>query len=268
MDYKANASATWINAATATASTSVNLTGLSASTLYDWRVRTNCAGSSSGYAQSQFTTATPPSTCPGIYDIGTNGTIAGAATIPLNTDVKGLISPSNDDDYYRFLITTGGTITLTLTTLPANYDLKLYNSAGSKIAESKKNGTNNETINITVTAGTYYALVTPKGNANNATLCYTLHIATGTATFNESEDIVVDRINVFPNPVSNSITINIPDIRGYADIRIFDVHGKLLMQRNSDQAVTQLNVADLAAGFYQVKIRINGKESNFKVIKK
>ena len=46
VDYKTNASATWINAATATAATSVNLSALTAGTLYDWRVRATCTGGS------------------------------------------------------------------------------------------------------------------------------------------------------------------------------------------------------------------------------
>ncbi|MEQ1678590.1 MAG: reprolysin-like metallopeptidase, partial [Chitinophagaceae bacterium] len=52
VDYKTNASGTWTNAATATTSLSVNLSGLSASTLYDWRVRANCTGATGAYAQA------------------------------------------------------------------------------------------------------------------------------------------------------------------------------------------------------------------------
>ena len=65
VDYKANSSSTWINAASATTSTSINLSGLTAATLYDWRVRTNCSSNNSSYSTAQFTTqstAPPPST--------------------------------------------------------------------------------------------------------------------------------------------------------------------------------------------------------------
>ncbi len=65
VDYKVNTSSTWINAATATTATSVNLSGLTAATLYDWRVRTNCSSNSSSYVTAQFTTQSvtpPPST--------------------------------------------------------------------------------------------------------------------------------------------------------------------------------------------------------------
>jgi len=56
VDYKPFTSSVWINAATATTSTSVNLSGLSSWLSYDWRIRTNCGSSSSPYRQSQFQT--------------------------------------------------------------------------------------------------------------------------------------------------------------------------------------------------------------------
>src|SRR4030095_13850713 len=63
VDYKTNAASTWINAATATTALSVDLTALTAGTLYNWRVRTNCSGGASNYVQANFTTATPPPAC-------------------------------------------------------------------------------------------------------------------------------------------------------------------------------------------------------------
>ncbi len=266
VDFKRNVDAGWTIAATATTATSVNLTLPSASTLYDWRVRTNCSSSISGYTQAQFTT-TAISTCPGIYDVSTNGNTAGAALIPLNTDVKGTVSPTGDNDYYKFHITTGGTITVTLTTLPANYQLDLLNAGGSRIGRSANNGTANETINITVAAGDYFARVYPKGNASNASLCYTLQVTTGTASFGEGEIIVDNKISVFPNPVNNVLTINIPDLDKTADIRIFDMYGKLLLQQNTNLASTRLNVSSLTAGTYMVKVRNNNKESIIKIVK-
>ena len=49
-------SSVWINAATATTNTSVNLSGLSSGSYYQWRIRTNCSSASSPYRQATFTT--------------------------------------------------------------------------------------------------------------------------------------------------------------------------------------------------------------------
>ena len=67
-------------------------------------------------------------------------------------------------------------------------------------------------------------------NANNATSCYTLRVATGTAT--RQEDLLVDnKISVFPNPVTRSVNVRIPAVQGMADIKVFDMYGKMVIQK-------------------------------------
>src|SRR5678816_3428724 len=56
VDYKQSSSGIWTNIASGTTSLSWNLSGLPASTSFDWRVRTNCSSGSSGYAQTTFST--------------------------------------------------------------------------------------------------------------------------------------------------------------------------------------------------------------------
>ena len=385
VDYKTNASSTWTSAATATTSTSVSLSGLTASTLYDWRVRTNCTGGNSAYAQAQFTTLaasgcatafepnetqataaainagvansaaittttdvdyfkiTTTSTsnityslvgpsgvdydmtiynsagtqigsgagstatetvsltsqaagtyyikvfgyngansatcytltvtvnavtgCANALDNSTNGTISGAATIPFNTNVTGLISPSGDIDNYKFVITTGGTITVSLTTLPADYDLKLLNSAGTQVGISQAGGTTSESISYTAAAGTYYAQVYGYNGANSATSCYTLRVALGTATRNEPALLTSDAIRVFPNPAANGkFTVSIPAVKGSAIVRLFDAYGKMVLQQSTTSSATELNISKLPAGIYMVQVENEGRQQSVKVV--
>jgi trimeric autotransporter adhesin len=259
VEYKLNSASTWTTAAASTTSLTVNLTGLTASSLYDWRVRTNCSGGSSAFAQAQFTTATA-SACPGVYDVSTNGTISGAATIPFNTDVFGLINPSGDNDYYKFVITTGGTATTTLTNLPANYNLRIYNSSGSLLASSTLNSTNNESIARTYTPGTYYARVNGQNSsAFNATNCYTLKVQLGTAAGQELNgdnqfETVETVVNLFPNPTKDRLNIYIISPNSANQIKIFDVAGKMIYQQNVNEMLTTLDVDQLAKGMYFVKV--------------
>ena len=187
VEYKTTSSSSWIVATGGTYGTSVNLYSLTANTTYDWRVYTNCSlTEASGYAYSQFTTSgstTPTSSpCPGPNDVSTNGTMSGAAAINVNTDVKGTIAPANDIDYYKFTINSYGSIAVWLTTLPANYDLAVFNSSGAQLGISQNKGSKNETVSLIVEAGTYYAKVYPKGTASSATSCYTLKVQPITAT--------------------------------------------------------------------------------------
>ncbi len=386
VDYKTNASGTWINAASATTSLSVNLSGLASSTLYDWRVRTNCASLSSAYTQAQFTTQAPPSGCgtafepnesiaaaatisagvanqaaittstdndyfrvvttatsnntftlagpsgvdfdmtiynsggtqigsgtsssanetvtlnnqaagtyyiriygyngansatcytitatvntvtgcQSTYDVSTNGAASGAATIPFNTDIKGLISPTNDNDYYRFVISTGGTATITLTTLPGDYDIRLYSSNGTtQLAISQNGGTSSETITRTYTAGTYFVRVYGYNGANSATSCYTLRVQLGTAS-REEQLIVSNKVTAFPNPVLNNVNIRIEELQGKADIMVFDMFGKMVLNQTTTQINTEMDLSKLASGVYMIRVNNNGKDSSIKLIK-
>lgn len=258
VDYKLNSSGTWTNAATGTTGLSVNLGSLTASSLYDWRVRANCTavGLSSSYAQAQFTTAAAP-TCPGPYDVSTNGTSGGAATIPFNTDIKGLISPANDNDYYRFVITTGGTATITLSTLPFDYDIRLYSSNGtSQLAISQNSGTANETITRTYTAGTYFVRVYGFSGANSATSCYTLRVQLGTATVQEPEVITSAdvKVKLFPNPATDRMTLYMVGDNSRKELKLYDLSGKLIYSQPVNDMFTTFDLHKLVKGVYLVKV--------------
>ncbi|MBL7727868.1 MAG: T9SS type A sorting domain-containing protein, partial [Dinghuibacter sp.] len=204
--------------------------------------------------------------CASTLDNSTNGTTAGAATIPFNTNVTGLISPTGDIDHYKFVITTGGTATVTLTTLPADYDLKILNSAGTQLAISQAGGTSSETISRTYTAGTYYAQVYGYNGANNASTCYTLRVALGTASL--VDDVpVVTRSQVFPNPAKNKLTVQLAELNGMADISITDINGRIVMRQRTADNNTEMNISQLSPGVYMVKVMENGKLNNWKFVK-
>ncbi len=275
VDYKLNSSSTWINVATATTSIAVNLIGLAAGSLYDWRVRANCTGATGAYAQSQFTTTSPAGACPGLLDIATNGTYSGAALIPLNTDVKGTVAIKSDNDYYKFIITTGGTISLSLTTLPKNYELALLKSTGKQITLSQKTGTTSESINATVVAGTYYARVFPKSTTDfSATLCYTLKVATGTAARfgvddneNEGETANKNNITLYPNPASQNLFVRINSLKNAAELNIYNLSGKLVLKQQANEPITEINISKLNTGMYILNVKDGGNFHNLKFTK-
>jgi Metallo-peptidase family M12B Reprolysin-like/Secretion system C-terminal sorting domain/Bacterial pre-peptidase C-terminal domain/Fibronectin type III domain len=262
VDYKAASSSTWINAA-ATTATSINLTGLTANTTYDWRVRATCSTASGNYVQSQFTTTNNPVTCPGSYDVGTNGTASGAALIDLNTDVYGTIGARGDNDYYKFIITNGGTITISLTNLPADYQLSLLSSNGTSILQSSTNsGTTNEIINATVSGNsTYYVRVYPKNNgAFNATNCYTLRVQAGTASRMSVENVYLNnQLRVLPNPASSKANLSFTAVSaGSANVSVINQTGSVVLVKTVSVSAgdnsRQLDVSALANGVYFVKI--------------
>lgn len=269
VDYKEASSATWISAAVGTVSTTVGLSGLTPSTVYDYRVITNCSFGSSAYAQAQFTTA---SLCPGPLDVSTNGTYTGAAVIPFNTDVKGTIGVAGDVDYYKFTITTGGSVTITLKTLPANYDINLYNSTGTKsIGSSAKTGTTNETLTKTLTPGNYYVRVIGKSGAFNATSCYTLRVQLGTASVQEplipmnNENTLV---KLYPNPANTELNVSTDEeLDETATLKIYNLEGKVMYAQSFQANPQSIDVSQYAPGFYYIRVHTSESDEVYKFIK-
>ena len=185
-----------------------------------------------------------------------------------------MINPSGDNDYYRFVITTGGTATVTLTTLPADYDLRIYKSNGtSQVASSSNGGTTSETITRTYTAGTYYARVFGYQNANNATNCYTLRVQLGTASREEGTGVITfsDKLSVSPNPVATTANLSFKAAaNGMATITVTNQAGATVLSQLVSVAagdnIKKLDVSKLAGGMYFVKIKTGEKVEVARII--
>lgn len=270
VQYKLSTATTWTNATLTTpTATSVALTGLTSGATYNWQIQSTCtAGAGNFVAGPNFTTTVL--SCASPLDNAQNGTRNATTTpvIPFNTDLRGLINPTGDNDYYRFVITQAGTITITLTTLPANYTLALWNSAGSRLVRSQNAGTANETITRTVTAGTYYVQVVGATNATiNATNCYTLRVALGTAarptattnaSFVQVGEVEIDEANpesrIFPNPVTNILKVSLAGLDGPSDVTLMNGNGGKITTNKNVEHSTEFNVANLPKGMYIVRI--------------
>jgi hypothetical protein len=247
--YVYNSAGTQIGASeSATATETVTLNGQAAGTYYIKVIGYNGANSATCYTIKA--TATTVTGCQSSYDVSTNGTTGGAATIPFNTNVTGLISPSGDIDNYKFVITTGGTITITLGTLPGDYDVKLLNSAGTQVGISQNGGTTSETINYTAAAGTYYAQVYGYNGANSSTTCYTLKVQLGTATRPDTE---VPVATMYPNPVRTELRINMGAYHETVTAVVTDMYGRKVDAKTFATAST-INTSRFAPGVYLVTI--------------
>ena len=282
VEYKTNAAATWTLLTASQAGTTASLTGLVQGTAYNWRVQATCPAGTGSFVQANFSTTAP--SCASALDNATNNTTAGSAVIPFNTNVTGLINVGSDVDHYRFTITTGGTITITLTTLPANYNLRLINTNGTTVlVTSAQTGTRNETITRTMTPGTYYVRVYPTNtNTFNATSCYTLRVALGTATrladvgsgtanagsTAVNAEVAAGAIGAYPNPVQNTLNLNLSGFKGSSEVVVYNMNGKRMLSKQTANTNTTLDFSRLSRGIYMIRVfNPNGNSGNLKVIK-
>jgi bacillolysin len=256
--YVYNSAGTQIGSGTtATATEAVSLTSQVAGTYYIKVMGYSGANSATCYT-IKATATTVATGCSSVYDNTTNGTTAGAATIPFNTNITGLINTTTDVDNYKFVITTGGTITVSLSTLPADFDLKLLNSAGTQVGSSANGSTTAESISYTATPGTYYAQVFGYSGANSTTTCYTLKVQLGTATiFGNTNEIAKNNavLKVYPSPATDILNVSVlGETNGKGIIKVVDVNGTVVLQQKINSSVQQVDISRLAKGVYMLKI--------------
>ena len=115
-----------------------------------------------------------------------NDTWGSAASIAINTNVEAYICDAADVDWFAFPVSAGQQITLTLGSLPADYDLRLYSPAGSYIDDSTNAGTASELISHTAaTTGDYYAYVFAPANDYDVSDSYLLRAEVGSVATRE-----------------------------------------------------------------------------------
>lgn len=176
-----------------------------------------------------------------------------------------------DIDYYKFVITNGGTITVTLSTLPLDYNLALLNGTGTIVATSKNSGTASETITYTAAPGTYYVQVAGFRGVSDAANCYTLKVALGTASrqgevlpeFNNQR-----LITIYPNPAKDKLNIYLTGYNGISEVVLYDLNGRKINGMRTSDSNSKMDISTLAKGVYYIKIvTVNGEVSNKKIVK-
>lgn len=264
VQVKPSSSSTW-SSYTPT-SNSISLSGLTASTTYNWQVRTNCSSGSSTYTTgSNFTTAS--SGCTDNYE--TNNSFSAAKAISVNTNIYATIGTSTDVDWFKFSNTsTSKNIKVTLTNLPYDYDLYLYNSSGTLLYKSENGSTTSESITYNnAPVATYYVRVIGYNGAYNTSSCYTLKAQISSTTLKEmqEEDASVSKadetiLTLMPNPSADGkFTFNLSNgFTGLVNVAVYDEAGRIVFQNEINKGEEFLkdaiDLSDKNKGMYIVKI--------------
>jgi hypothetical protein len=274
IQYRKSGTTSFTNTTSTTNSKAI--TGLTAATAYEFQVQAVCTVTGNYSGLTTFTTLSATG-CTDNYE--TNNTAATAKTIAVNTAVNALIGTSTDVDYFKFTNTsTQKNIKITLTNLPADYDVKLYKANGTTLLKTSQNGgtTSESIVYNNAAVATYVIKVYGYSSAYSATSCYTLTANIGSTTFKGMGDEVTEadtpsELLLFPNPAKDklNITYNSDNYSGVA-INIYDVTGRMV-STTKFEATKGLNtytmsLADLSKGIYVLMLQNEGTRLTQKLI--
>lgn len=275
--YNASGTQLGISQNSNTTNESISYTNAAAGTykiyIYGWN-----GAYSSSICYNLLATATPVGggSCTNNYE--SNNTSSTATSINVATNINSMIATSSDVDWFKFNNTSSQkNIKVTLTNLPADYEINLYASNGTTLLGTSQNsGTTSEQIiyNNTSSAGTYRIKVYPYNGANSNTACYTLRAdISSTAYINgfggeEESNVTIPESNgdlvIYPNPARQLLNIMIPaGPESDAQLTILNEMGQEVenMTVGTNQYNTQLRIDlnDMVNGIYFVRVVREGK---------
>ena len=219
-----------------------------------------------------------------------NNSPATAPILTLNIVKNGQIGAATDVDYYKFTTTTASPkFKITLTNLPADFDIKLYSAKTATtinttaLATSQSSGTANETIvyNTPTSGATYFVKIYGYGSAFSTTACYDLLVQTGSILFKttalavnglrlsepkpQDELIRVEPMTIYPNPTRDFVNIKfMAEYESSYTLTLVNALGKTVEQRavqyTQGENFTTLATDNLPQGIYFIRLH-NGKAS-------
>lgn len=208
-------------------------------------LRSDCATTRPGFAASW--SATIPSGCPtDAYEA--NETLAAGKALGVNVNNTAYICPATDVDWFKFTSnSTNNDVKITLTTLPFDYDLELYNASGTLLYSSVNAGTTAETIIYNdAPAATYYVKVYGYNGATSSS-AYTLRISTQSVAWSPTAPATTyaSRLGAPAHPVLTMTNPVEPGAKAWLTVEGYDGPATLLLRDAQGQPVAEATQADL-----------------------
>ena len=284
-----------------TATNSVALSSLTASTVYDFYVRANCGTTQSAWtAVNAFTTAkvcphtsgldtaaqvvgwTIATNGPGAQGLNSTGTAGQASTPGYWIFASSTTTPNNNWLFSpAFSLQANETVTISFYHRASTSARSLRVTAGtanSAAAQTTVLGTiaipagatwtqvTVPTNFVAPSAGIYYFGFNDNSNATATAVNMRLDTFNFTSVLGTS-DFLASKFSVYPNPSSEVINFSNDANAVVTNVELADLNGRVVKTQAMNATEGQVSVSDLAAGVYMMKITTDQGIATKKLIK-
>ena len=291
IEYRRTSDSIWTSALNLTTN-SFTINNLQSAIAYQVRLRSRCTNAVESLNSSILTFQTlqkkiippPPPMLDCVDNYEPNNSLSTAQFIESNIQTTGLISDVRDRDWFSIKIPVGTTVSIALSGLPADYDMRIFDNRLRLVQSSENQGTADENLKYTTTSGQDYLLLYIYGynGSFNANKCYSLKISTLTNGINATNSLNNFRENnnkkaentegviVSPNPTNGLLNIELPT-NNAATIQVFNPMGQLFLNnkiQNLDNANRcSIDLSSAINGIYLIKIEQDGHIWTKKIVK-
>lgn len=142
-------------------------------------------------------------------------------------------------------------------------NIKWYSSKGTSTGKtSKTSETPLPLTTVLVDGVTYYASQTIDGIESTERLAVTAKVNGSLAT----PDFVLPDFRFYPNPVQHTLSIN--NSSAIDEVEILSVSGKSILTKRINNTHSEIDLSNVSAGFYFLKVKAEGQVKTIKIVKK
>lgn len=213
-----------------------------------------------------------------------NNSRSAAVAFPINSTISSAIQTSSDNDYFKFSNSSSAkNIKVTLSNLPADYDLELYRNGSSSVLKSAKHsGLGNEAFYYnTSTIAQYEVRVFPRSGGSSA-LCYNLKVELSNTNYSSAREeeenekgeedwLEAKGIYAYPVPADETVSVSFQvNNAGIATLLLLNVEGEVVLQQKLNtkegKNLDRIDVKRIPEGVYMLKVEQEGVQRTAKVV--
>jgi hypothetical protein len=190
----------------------------------------------------------------------------GSETIELRVNNSTIATWTLTTAYQNYSATGSGTVTVHFTNDNTGRDVQIdYVTIGGTTYQAENQATNTGVWMNNTCGGSNSEWINCNGYISFATSS-----GARVATDNQSvmQELSEDSFRVYPNPVTDRITIILPAEMKAASIRVINTSGNVLIREKASGTSHTLDMGNLPAGLYVIKANEGVKNRTLKVIKK
>ncbi|MBO6605727.1 M28 family peptidase [Psychroserpens sp.] len=155
------------------------------------------------------------------------------------------------------LVSVDNTITQTATTLSSNQSAATYQWINCE-TDMPISGATSQTY-MPVVNGIYAVEVTISGCTERSDCVQFDTLSLDAFSKNE--------ILVYPIPVKSELNIEFINLESDAELKLYDLSGKILLTKEAKSSITSLNMQELPQGIYFLNIENSNKSGTYKIVK-
>ena len=215
---------------------------------------------------------------------GAGNSTAGASDLGVlsgTESIDGWVGSTDANDYYRFVLTGGSNVSLVLGGLSSDADLQLLNSSGGVITGSYHGGVADDSVSVSLGAGTYYARVlqyagdtnynlsisgtlSADGAGNSTAAAANLGILSGSESLNDWVGSS-DTNDYYRFVLSGNTNVNLvlSGLSADADLQLLNGGGTVVAGSYNGGSMTDGVSASLTGGTYYARVMQYSGDTNY-----